>query len=88
MTRAKTYIDGSDKTVFAAFYVSSINEWKIAQPRVLVLSEKAYYRVQYTHKTGAIDHYHKTELTKSRLCYPLHVSLTPLCVCESHFISY
>lgn len=47
--------------------VSSINEWKIAQPRVLVLTRSAYYRVTYSHKHGRIDHYQKTSLGKLKV---------------------
>ena len=65
--RAKTYVQGSDKEVLGGFYVSSINEWKISQPRLLVLSRTAYYRVTYSHKHGRIDHYHKTALNKLRV---------------------
>ena len=65
--RAKTYVQGSDKDVLCGFFVSSINEWKLSQPRVLVLSRTAYYRVTYSHKYGRIDHYHKTPLNKLRV---------------------
>ena len=65
--RAKTYVAGSDKDVLCGFFVSSINEWKLSQPRVIVLSRTAYYRVTYSHKTGRIDHYHKTPLQKIRV---------------------
>ena len=65
--RAKTYIAGADKDVLAGFYVSSINEWRVKQPRVLVLSRSAYYRVSYNAKNGKIDHYHKTPLEKLRV---------------------
>ena len=50
--RAKTYVQGSDKEVLCGFYVHSINEWGISQKRVLVLTQSAYYRVEYSHKTG------------------------------------
>ena len=60
-------MQGSDKEVICGFFVSSINEWKISQPRVLVLSRSAYYRVTYSHKYGRIDHYHKTPLNKLRV---------------------
>ena len=65
--RAKTYISGSDSGVLAAVFVSSINEWKVAQPRVLVLSNSAYYRVTYNPKNGKIDHFNKTGLEKIRV---------------------
>ena len=39
----------------------------MVQPRILVLSKTAYYRVHYTHKKGQIDHYHKTPLEKLRV---------------------
>ena len=67
ITRAKTYVQGSDKDVLCGFFVSSINEWKIAQPRVLVISQSAYYRVTYSQKHGRIDHYQKTPLSKLRV---------------------
>ena len=67
VTRAKTYVQGSDKDVLCGFFVNSINEWKIAQPRVIVLTHSAYYRVTYSHKYGRIDHYHKTPLNKLRV---------------------
>ena len=67
ITRAKTYVAGSDKDVVGGYFVSSVNEWAIRQPRVLILSRTAYYRVTYSHKTGRIDHYHKTEFSKVRV---------------------
>ena len=67
VTRAKTYVQGSDKDVLCGFFVNSINEWKIAQSRVIVLTHSAYYRVTYSHKYGRIDHYHKTPLNKLRV---------------------
>ena len=39
----------------------------ISQPRVIVISRTAYYRVTYSHKHGRIDHYHKTPLNKLRV---------------------
>jgi hypothetical protein len=33
--------------VIAGFCVTSINEWRVSQPRVLVLTRNAYYRVKY-----------------------------------------
>lgn len=66
MTRAKTYVSGSDTGVLTAFYVSSINEWRIRQERVLVLTKTAYYRTTYDPKKGKIDHYHKTPLDEVR----------------------
>ena len=65
--RAKTYIAGADKDVLAGFFVHSINEWRVKQSRVLVLSRSAYYRVSYNAKNGKIDHYHKTPLEKLRV---------------------
>ena len=65
--RAKTYVQGSDKDVLGGFMVSSINEWKIAQPRILVISRTAYYRVTYSQKHQRIDHYHKTPLNQLRV---------------------
>lgn len=65
--RAKTYVQGSDKDVLCGFFVSSINEWKISQARVLVVTQSAYYRVTYSHKYGRIDHYHKTPMGKLRV---------------------
>ena len=53
--------------MLAAVFVSSINEWKVAQPRVLVLSNSAYYRVTYNPKNGKIDHFNKTGLEKIRV---------------------
>ena len=73
--RAKTYVQGSDKDVLCGFFVSSINEWKIAQPRVLVITHTAYYRVTYSHKYGRIDHYHKTPLSKLRVIEKTAVGL-------------
>ena len=35
-----------DAHVLSAFYVGAINEWGMEQPRVLVLSTTAYYRVK------------------------------------------
>ena len=67
VARAKTYVAGSDKDVLAGFFVMSLNEWKLQQPRALVLSKTAYYRVTYSHKTGRIDHYHKTPFSKFRV---------------------
>jgi hypothetical protein len=67
ITRAKTYVQGSDKDVLCGFFVSSINEWKVAQPRVIVISRTAYYRVTYSQKHGRIDHYQKTALSKLRV---------------------
>ena len=66
VTRAKTYVSGSDTGVLTAFYVSSINEWHIRQERVLVLTKTAYYRTTYDPKKGKIDHYHKTPLDEVR----------------------
>ena len=63
--RCKTYIP--DDNVLAGFFVQSINEWKISQPRVLVLSTTAYYRVFYNPKNSKIDHYHKTPLSQLRV---------------------
>eukprot|EP00908_Phaeocystis_cordata_P007947 Transcript_18618.p2 GENE.Transcript_18618~~Transcript_18618.p2 ORF type:complete len:525 (+),score=260.72 Transcript_18618:119-1576(+) len=65
--RAKTYVQGSDKDYLAGFFVSSINEWKVSQPRVIILTQTAYYRVTYNPKNGKIDHYHKTSLEKLRV---------------------
>ena len=45
----------------------SINEWKVSQPRVVILTRTAYYRVTYNPKNGKIDHYHKTTLDKVRV---------------------
>ena len=45
----------------------SINEWKVSQPRVVILTRTAYYRVTYNPKNGKIDHYHKTTLDKLRV---------------------
>jgi len=63
--RCKTYIP--DKEVLAGFSVSSINEWRVSQPRVLVLTRDAYYRVKYEPKSGKVEHYHKTALAELRL---------------------
>ena len=60
-------MQGSDKDVLCGFFVSSINEWKISQARVLVVTQSAYYRVTYSHKYGRIDHYHKTPMGKLRV---------------------
>ena len=65
--RAKTYVQGSDKDYLAGFFVSSVNEWKVSQPRVIILTQTAYYRVTYNPKNGKIDHYHKTSLDKLRV---------------------
>ena len=65
--RAKTYLSGTDKDVLCGFFVSSINEWKVHQPRYLLLSKTAYYRVTYSHKTGKIDHYQDFHLSKLRV---------------------
>lgn len=67
ITRAKTYVAGSDKHILAGFFVSSVNEWKMKQERVLVLTPSSYYRVAYDHKTGKIDHYHKSPLEELRV---------------------
>jgi len=67
ITRAKTYVAGSDKDVLAGFFVYSVNEWKLKQERVLVLTPTSYYRVAYDHKTGKIDHYHKSSLDELRV---------------------
>ena len=53
--------------VIGAFFVNSINEWRVAQPRVIVLSRTAFYRVSYNPKNGKIDHYNKTPLEKLRV---------------------
>ena len=55
---------GSDKDFLGGFFVMSINEWKVSQPRVVILTRTAYYRVTYNPKNGKIDHYHKTTLDK------------------------
>ena len=39
----------------------------IWQPRVLILSKTAYYRVSYNAKNGRVDHYHKTPLQQLRV---------------------
>jgi hypothetical protein len=65
--RAKKYVEGSDKDFLAGFFVMSINEWKVSQPRVVILTRSAYYRVTYNPKNGKIDHYHKTTLDKLRV---------------------
>ena len=49
-------MEGSDKDFLAGFFVMSINEWKVSQPRVLILTRSAYYRVTYNPKNGKIDH--------------------------------
>lgn len=50
----------------AGFCVSSINEWRVSQPRVLVLTRSAYYRVKYEPQTGKVEHYKKTPLSELR----------------------
>ena len=65
--RAKTYVQGSDREVLAGFYVQSINEWRMYQQRVIVVTRSAYYRVTYSPKHGRIDHYQKTPLQKLRV---------------------
>ena len=60
-------MEGSDKDFLAGFFVMSINEWKVSQPRVVILTRSAYYRVTYNPKNGKIDHYHKTTLDKLRV---------------------
>jgi hypothetical protein len=65
--RSKKYVEGSDKDFLAGFFVMSINEWKVSQPRVVILTRTAYYRVTYNPKNGKIDHYHKTTLDKVRV---------------------
>ena len=67
VSRAKTYVQGSDKQVLTAFSVSSINEWKMYQKRILVVSRTAFYRVAYNPKKGQIDHYHMTKLSGIRV---------------------
>jgi len=56
-----------DKDVYAGFAVNSINEWRVSQSRVLILSKSAYYRVSYNAKNGKVDHYHKTPLQQLRV---------------------
>ncbi len=65
IARAMKYVP--DDEVLAGFFVHSINEWRVAQPRVLVLSRTAYYRVAYNPKRGNIDHYHKTPLMQLKV---------------------
>ena len=65
--RAKRHFAGSDSDVLCGFFVSSVNEWKVKQERVLVLTPSSYYRVAYDHKTGKIDHYHKSPLDDLRV---------------------
>ena len=45
--------DGKD--MLCGFYVSSINEWKLHQPRYLLLSKTAFYRATYSHKSGKVE---------------------------------
>ena len=52
--RSKVHV--TDKDVIAAFHVSSINEWGIAQQRVLVLSKTTLYRVNFDAKAGKARH--------------------------------
>ena len=40
---------------------------QVSQPRVVILTRTAYYRVTYNPKNGKIDHYHKTTLDKVRV---------------------
>ena len=54
VNRAKTYFQGSDAGILCGFFVNSINEWKLAQPRVLIISQTMLYRATYSHKTGKI----------------------------------
>jgi len=60
MKRCKTYVP--EQPALAAFYVSSVNEWKLLQPRVLVLTPSSYFRVKYDQKSGKVEHYRKTPL--------------------------
>jgi len=60
MKRCKTYVP--EQPALAAFYVSSVNEWKLLQPRVLVLTSSSYFRVKYDPKSGKVEHYRKTPL--------------------------
>ena len=65
IARAMKYVP--DDEVLAGFFVNSINEWRVAQPRMLVLSRTAYYRVAYNPRRGNIDHYHKTPLMQLKV---------------------
>lgn len=55
-----------DRDVIAGFYVMSINEWRVSQPRVLVLTRNAYFRIKYDPQAGKVEHYHKTPLPELR----------------------
>ena len=50
----------SPSEVLCAFVVSSINEWRVPQARVLVITTTAYYRVAVNAKSSKIDHAHRT----------------------------
>ena len=70
INRAKTYIrsaSSSPDDVLCGFFVTSLNEWRISQPRVIVVARTAYYRVSYDPKSGKIDHYHKGPLSTLRV---------------------
>ena len=57
--------DGKD--MLCGFYVSSINEWKLHQPRYLLLSKTAFYRATYSHKSGKVEDYTTIKLSKLRV---------------------
>ena len=85
MKRCKTYVP--EQPALAAFYVSSVNEWKLLQPRVLVLTSSSYFRVKYDQKSGKAEHRRRT-IRQSRLkrrhssplaaCKVEHYRKTPL----------
>ena len=85
MKRCKTYVP--EQPALAAFYVSSVNEWKLLQPRVLVLTSSSYFRVKYDPKSGKVEHCRST-IRQSRLkrhhspslvgCKVEHYRKTPL----------
>ena len=64
MKRCKMYVP--EQPALAAFYVSSVNEWKLLQPRVLVLTPSSYFRVKYDQKSGKAEHRRRT-IRQSRL---------------------
>ena len=65
VARCCSYVSGlarPEEKVLCGWPVLSINEWGSQQPRTLVLSSHALYRVAFSHQKGAIDHYSRTSL--------------------------